>query len=421
MSKRLTKDEFIDRSNKIHSDKYNYSLVDYENCETKVKIICQIHGIFEQTPIGHLNGRGCCSCYGNNLWTNEKYINECKKIHGNKYDYSKTRYISQQKKVIIICRIHGYFKQWAQHHLRKGVGCPKCAGKINTKEFIEKANIIHKNKYIYLKTFYKNMKNMVLITCPTHGEFEQIPQKHIDGTGCPRCNGRNKNNQEIINEFRNIHGNKYDYSKLNYTTSKGKLTIICQKHGEFEQIYNNHLKSGCPKCSGKYKTLDSLIEEFKNIHGDKYDYSDVIYEKAKDKIKIICSKHGEFLQTVNSHLRGCGCSKCNYSKGEIKIEKILIENNINYETQKYLEGCKNKLPLKFDFFLQDRNTCIEFDGEQHYKKYHFENNNDRLESTKKRDKIKTNFCLKNDIKLIRIKYNENIEEKLKCLTISNST
>lgn len=99
--------------------------------------------------------------------------------------------------------------------------------------------------------------------------------------GCPKCSGRNKIDIEIIEQFKKVHGNKYDYSKLHYIGPKSKLIIICPEHGEFKQLFNDHLKSDCPKCKGKNKTNESVIEEFRKIHGDKYDYSKVNYIKAK--------------------------------------------------------------------------------------------------------------------------------------------
>ena len=412
MSKRLTKEKFVERSIEIHDDKYDYSLVEYKNCEKKIKIICNVHGVFEQTPIGHLSGRGCFKCNGNILWSNDKFIDESKKIHGDKYDYSKTEYVSQQKRVTIICKIHGEFEQWAQHHL-KGVGCPKCSGKMTSDEFIEKAKIIHGDRYDYSKTSYSVMSKKIIIICREHGNFLQNPVNHLSGCQCPKCGGRNKEYEEIVKEFVGVHGNTYDYSKVNYTFSKKKLLIVCKEHGEFKQSYNNHLKSGCPKCAGRHKTNDVVIKEFKIIHGNKYDYSKVDYKRANDKIIIICPKHGEFKQSPNTHLHGYGCPKCNYSKGEMEVERVLKINNITYETQKYLDGCKNILPLKFDFYLPKHNMCIEYDGEQHFSKYRFEKNNDKFELRQMRDKIKTNFCIENDIKLIRISYKENIEEKIK--------
>ena len=353
-------------------------------------------------------------------WSKDKFVEECKKVYGDEYDYSNTIYNRQQDRIKVMCPIHDEFEQWAQHFL-KGVGCPKCSGKIGNEDFINKSSIIHNDKYNYSKTNYTKTSNKVLISCPEHGEFKQYPYYHLKGIGCPKCSGRNKTNEEIIKKFREIHDNKYDYSKLNYVRSKEKLTIICKKHGEFKQLFNNHLKYECPRCSGKIVLNEDFIEKSNMVHDYKYDYSKTKYIKASEKVTIICKIHGDFEQNANSHFMGIGCPKCSSSKGEIEISKILKDNLIEFFPQKKFENCKNIFRLSFDFYLPKYKICIEYDGLQHFEKYRFEYDDRRLNKTIKRDKIKTDFCLKNDIKLIRIKYNENIKDKLQCQLNINLT
>jgi very-short-patch-repair endonuclease len=120
-----------------------------------------------------------------------------------------------------------------------------------------------------------------------------------------------------------------------------------------------------------------------------------------------------FIQKPTTHLKGCGCPMCNESQGERKISQILENKKINFISQKKFDGCLYKRKLKFDFYLPDYNTCIEYDGEQHNVMYRFEKTNERLKIRQKRDKIKNEYCKENNIHLIRIKYNESIEEKLK--------
>lgn len=132
-------------------------------------------------------------------------------------------------------------------------------------------------------------------------------------------------------------------------------------------------------------------------------------------VKIICKKHGVFEQNANTHRRGSGCSICKISRGELKIEQYLKENNIKYKIQKRFKHCKNKNRLPFDFYLSEYNICIEYDGELHYKKSRRYNAEYKLKQTKINDKIKTKYCKDSNIKLIRIPYWEfkNIENKLK--------
>jgi len=192
MPQKLTREIFIKRSNIIHKNKYDYSKVEYKNSHTKVTIICPIenHGDFLVTPSHHMNSQtGCCKCSGNHKYTTLEYIAEVTKIHGDKYDYSKTIYVNAHSKIKVICPIHGDFVQNPQCH-RSGQGCPECSvfnRKVDTDIFIEDSRKIHGNKYDYSKVEYTKNKNKVTIICPKHGDFEQQALSHKRGFGCPRC------------------------------------------------------------------------------------------------------------------------------------------------------------------------------------------------------------------------------------------
>ena len=166
-------------------------------------------------------------------------------------------------------------------------------------------------------------------------------------------------------------------------------------------------------CDDHYDNNKSFIEKSKKIHGDKYDYSLVNYIDQKIKIIIICSKHGEFKQQPKHHLEGSGCPLCNDSKGERIILNYLKSNNLKYQYQKTFNNCKYIQKLRFDFYLSDYNICIEYDGMQHFKSINFFGGDNELIKQKEKDKIKTNFCLENKIILIRIRYDQDIESILK--------
>lgn len=222
--------------------------------------------------------------------------------------------------------------------------------------------------------------------------------------------------EEFENKSKNIHRYKnnkpiYDYSKVIYVNSKTKVIIICPIHGEFLQIPNHHLSgSACAKCAGVgVPTQEEFIKKSKHIHKNeygesKYDYSKTLYINASTKVNIICPNHGEFLQVANYHLRGNGCPTCKKSKGEMKILEFLTKNKIENVRNKKFNNCINILPLPFDFFLPEYNLCIEYDGELHYKLSGFKNAKERLENTKKNDKIKDKYCHNNNIYIIRIPY-----------------
>jgi hypothetical protein len=193
--------------------------------------------------------------------TTEEFIQRAREVHGDKYDYSQTEYIHSQKKLKIICPEHGLFEQDAMSHLR-GCGCRSCAkekiiekNSLNTKEFIQRAKEIHGDKYDYSQTKYTKALEKLKIICPKHGVFEQLATTHLKGSGCHGC-GREKinekktsNTKEFIQRAKEIHGDKYDYSQTKYTKALEKLKIICPKHGVFEQQASGHLQgAGCRSC-----------------------------------------------------------------------------------------------------------------------------------------------------------------------------
>jgi Zn finger protein HypA/HybF involved in hydrogenase expression len=222
--------------------------------------------------------------------------------------------------------------------------------------------------------------------------------------------------EEYIKKSNITHSNKYDYSLIEYENQRSILNIVCKEHGNFYQIAYSHLSGiGCPKCGGsKRKTTEEFINESNDVHNNKYIYSLTIYKSSHKKVKIICPDHGEFEQTPNSHIRGNKCPKCelDMSKGELKITEYLKNKNIIFIPQHTFVDCKNIRCLPFDFFLPIYNICIEFDGIQHFRASKSWGGEPELEIRKIRDQIKTDFCENNSIKLIRIKYNENILDKL---------
>ena len=258
-------EEFVNKSIVIHNNKYDYSLVDYINRTIKVKIICPVHGVFEQRPSAHLQKQGCPRCFG--TFNTLDFIKRSIEIHGDKYNYSLSNYINGKTKVQIICNIHGVFEQYPGIHL-KGGGCNKCQ-LLTTSEFVNKSTVIHNNKYDYSLVDYINRTIKVKIICPTHGIFHQSPSSHLKGIGCKKCS----------------------FNKLSLNTT------------DFIRLSNEK-------------------------HNNKYDYSLVDYINNKTKIKIICERHGIFYQRASSHLYGNGCPYCKESKGELQIKKLLDNKNI---------------------------------------------------------------------------------------------
>lgn len=187
-------DAFIKKAREIHGDKYDYSQSTYVNGITKLKIVCPIHGVFEQTPSKHLSGQGCPKCGHNSFMTTETLIEEARKIHDGKYDYSKTEYIDYNTKVCIICPEHGEFWQYPYQHIDRKNGCPKCgniatASKLSKtrEDFIKDAIKVHGDKYTFKDTIYKNSTTRIKVNCRKHGMFEILPSNLLQGYGCPKC------------------------------------------------------------------------------------------------------------------------------------------------------------------------------------------------------------------------------------------
>ena len=285
MSKKLTTSEFIEKAKNVHGEKYDYSKVEYVDAKTKVCIICPEHGEFWQTPSGHLSGKGCKICGFEKMkilqrFTREEFIEKAKKKYGNKYDYSKVKYINSQTPVLIICKEHGNFLMRPNDHLQ-GQECPKCK--------------LHKlrKKFAFTK-------------------------------------------EQFIDKARKIHGNRYDYSKVEYVNNRTKVCIICPKHGEF-------------------------------------------------------------WQSPDKHLMGDNCPQCNRSKLEEKINNILTNNKINFEEQKHFKWLGKQ---SLDFYLPEYNVAIECQGIQHFRPLKRFNYIDGFTEINNRDKLKYKLCLENKIKLI---------------------
>lgn len=293
---------------------------------------------------------------------------------------------------------------------------------INYNIFLERAYKKHGDKFLY-KEDYKNYESPFTIVCPKHGEFQQVPKAHISGHGCPKCANAetskklSSDSNSFVQKAKKLFGDKFKYEKVDYVNNRTFVIITCPEHGDFTQKPNYHLLgNGCPDCSGTKKlTLEIFVEKSNFTHYHKYDYSKVDYKNNKTKVIIICKKHGEFTQSPSHHMNGSGCQRCNESKGEKLIQYFLNKMNINFDREKRFDGCRHKKILPFDFYLQDYNMCVEYDGEQHFEVWRMSNLSDakeRLDKIKLRDSIKTKFCQDNNISLCRIKYTDNIEEKL---------
>lgn len=208
--------------------------------------------------------------------------------------------------------------------------------------FIEKAKKVHGEQYIYSMTNYINTNTKVCITCPEHGEFWQTPHNHLKGSGCPKC-ASEKNAKK-------------------------------KKMGAEQFVY-----------------------KAKKIHGDKYDYSKVDFKGTNKKVCIICPKHGEFWQFANQHIQGRGCPHCKQSMLEKEVRDFLEKENIKFIAQKRAKWLGKQ---SLDFYLPEYNIAIECQGGQHFKPSEYFGGNERYLKTKELDLNKNKICKEHNIEIL---------------------
>jgi len=195
----------------------------------------------------------------------------------------------------------------------------------NKEQFVQKAALKHNYKYDYKLVEYKNSKEKVQIICPTHGEFWQTPSNHLYGFGCMGCcvsdraDRRRLSLEEFLKRAKEQHGDRYDYSEVEYNNRDSKITVVCPEHGPFKVRLAGHLGGvGCTLCdylAGKNNgstqiTTEQFVEKARSVHGDLYAYENTVYSKSTNKVCITCDIHGDFWQLPNNHLRGMKCLRC---------------------------------------------------------------------------------------------------------------
>lgn len=436
-----TTESYIAEAIKFHGEeRYDYSKTVYTKIKDKIIIFCLVCKLeFQQTAEGHLK-YGCKKCgkriaSKDQVKTTVQFIDSAKKQHGEKYNYDKTIYINAKNKVIIFCiNCKKEFEQLPRFHIM-GQGCPDCGKKqkaiTNTKNieyFVNNAREIHGDKYNYDNFEYINATTKSKIFCNKCKQiFLQDAHSHVGkSAGCPACGyeamrkARTLTLNNFVEKAKKVHGDKYDYDSVIYTNSQDYIEIGCRSCKIFfYQKGNAHLMGqGCKQCSrskmgNKRLSNDEFISRCIEIHKEKYDYSDTIYTIGAEKIKINCRRcNTTFMQTAWEHAAGNGCPRCNFSKGEIQIENYLLRNKIDFKTQYKFADCKYIRLLLFDFYIERYNLIIEFDGNLHFQPLAHFGGEEALKIRQIRDNIKNEYCINNGINMLRIKYDENIEDKL---------
>ncbi len=313
-------EDFLNRARAVHGDRYEYSPINYRGTKKKTDIVCSIHGLFTQTPESHMAGRGCNNCAHETKprirMTLLEFIARANATHGSIYDYSLVEYKNNRAKVDIICREHGVFKQTPSSHLG-GNGCAFCSNNRTrgTAGFIEKAIAVHGETYGYSKVKYVRNQKKVSIECSEHGFFEQAPNTHLAGAGCPTCGGTKKlTAAAFINRSKQVHSDKYSYHKSKYKNGINKVVITCPIHGDFKQSPKSHMRgAGCHDCGlllTGFGRSDFIRSCDKSMGGNGLLYV------------VRCSANGEVFYKVG--ITSLSVSKRFYGKGRMPYKYVSV-------------------------------------------------------------------------------------------------
>lgn len=275
MSKKLTHTQFIERTSKVNPN--IIILGQYETQLTPIECKCRVcNHVWKTSPKNIMQGKGCPECgkikSKENKLKNKasSFAERANQVHSNKYDYSKSFYRGATEKVEIICPIHGSFFQTPNNHINCKQGCPKCSHPSyakSTEEFIEQAVRIHKDKYNYSKSVYINSFTPVVVACPIHGDFEQLPNNHLKGCGCPKCN--ESHGEKAVREY--LESLNLDYiAQYKITLSNNKIAYIdfylpdynmfIEYNGEQHYVPIKHF--GGQIRHNKQKERDILVREY---------------------------------------------------------------------------------------------------------------------------------------------------------------
>lgn len=364
----MKKEKIIEKAQKAHGTFYDYSLLDEEVITSeKVEIICPKHGVFKMRLKDHINKpysrcRGChdeAKAKSNNKRFQSKFFDIVAERHPS-LDFSKVDLKGWEDEIEVVCPKHGSFTT-KPVNLYANKGCWRCG-----------QSKAAKNRVQWTKEAIENLisEKFPHIVCIKAGAY-QMGKSEVE---CKKHGKFTANNKSAIHHDEICPGCRYE-------------------------------KSGKKQRS----TTEEFVEKAKKVHGDFYDYSKVDYKTTRKKVTIVCPNHGDFRQKPNSHLQGKGCPVCNESKGEKQVRVWLDENGIEYEREKSFEDLIYIKPLRFDFYLPTLNMVIEYDGQQHFEECEYYGS---LTEIKARDALKNEYCKHKKIEMIRISYKDNIEDSL---------
>lgn len=355
---------WIEKATENHKGKYDYSMVPstWVAVREKCTIICKIHGAFPQSPDLHLRMRGCRPCgrisaTAKTTKGTEKFIEDAKKVHGDKFCYDSSVYVNAKTDVTIRCVKHDLeFQQAPDKHLSSKYCCNQCEGEskqrndfFSREDHIKRFNELHNFKYEYDKFVYTGSADDIIINCKVHGDFTQKYKYHLAGNGCQKCGQTApRTYDDVLQELQELFvEEKYDFSKFEFKRMCDNVTLGCFKHGDFHRqpdlmIY---YKSACQKCSREQMyerntlTAEEYISRVKKVHGNKLVYDDTKYVNAKTEISFVCPLHGKMSQLPSGHLK-TGCTKCSHEESKWTTETFvtaakLVHSGYDYSKTRY--------------------------------------------------------------------------------------
>ena len=466
MGKSYTTEEFIAKAIAAHGNRYDYSKVDYVSGNKKVIITCPDHGDFLQAPYDHVRVRnqtknpyaaprasGCPTCgrqrmTAKNTMSHQGFLKRAWEIHGDKYDYTKTKYTNIRTRVTITCPDHGDFVQTpsahvhlrynAHHDAMMASGCPQCATyraahsrRITPDQYNEILKEKKGGTIIAIEPYFNNRTNIKHQCTVCQHVWSPRPANVLSGGGCPPCSlkqraqAQMKTPEQFLIDAKNVHGDKYDYSKTVYTGAFEKVTITCPIHGDFEQAASSHTKgSGCFECGLEVTqeafaknyvplTTAQFIQKAKEVHGDRYDYSKTKWVKATVPVVITCKEHGDFmLGHPHGHVsQGRGCPLCcaNRTRTEGQFRETLEEYFSKFGDYKFpsifpkwLRNPNSGHVLQLDGYCEELQLAFEFQGRQHYEPIDFYGGELNLIKVRRRDDFKKTICAREGVTLLCI-------------------
>ena len=411
MPKKITKNDYLQRCKEKGLD---LPIEDYIDSKTKIKHKCKQGHIYLQSPSKHLRGQGCTKCNGKYHRTHEDYYNECKEKG---YDLPIEKYVNNYTKIKHKCHKGHIYEQTPAKHL-KGQSCPICNG--NQKKTTEQYYNECKDKGLDLPIEdYKGSLIKIKHMCNKGHIYEQAPNSHLHGAGCPKCGTKKqakkitKTNDAYLQECKD---KGLDLPIEDYVNGCTKIKHKCLKGHIYKQTPSHHLHgNGCPICANIkksnafLKTLKKYIQECKEKG---FDLPIEDYNGNKEKIKHTCSKGHVYYQTPSDHLQGIGCPICNESHGEKFIRNYLDKHNIKYESQKRFHGLKDKTYLSYDFYLSEYNTLIEYQGKQHYEECTYFGGKEKFQKQQYHDNLKREYAKNNGYKLLELHYSLDTQDKV---------